>query len=374
MSKIIFVALMKNPLKDASSTQIMTSNLLYGFKSIGMNVVFAPLVFNEEDKEYIKLYYQPFCNKVICLNFVEKYKNNILRQISWLIHVLFPQLIKLPRCLLDEIDSNTILISQSPHVDAAVVCKNIKRIYPDVSYIQYWGDPLALSLITPKEYTTKRFLLKIIERNLHSCSDRIVYGTGSLFMAQNELYPEAAYKSFKCDVCYLPKTILNNKRMNNYVFGYFGNYYSNIRNILPLYEAFNCINNANLIICGSSDLNLSSTNNVYIRSRVSQAEAEKEEALLDVEICILNSVGIQIPGKIFYHTNTNRIILVILDGPQKDNIKNELSESNRFVFCDNNSDDICRVIKEITSGYYDDLVFDPEFYSPEAVCSQILGE
>lgn len=374
---IVFVAEMRNPKTKASSTQIMTRNLLYGFSQLQRDTIFVPVIADIEDKADIAEYYSGLYSEIIFAIEKSKHKNNvILRQISWLHNAWVPPETIVPENILNIFEENedVILISQSPSVDAAILCMVIKRRFPKIKYIQYWGDPLALSLITPEQYSIKRLLLKAIEKCLHNCADSICYGTESLYAAEVELFPEISGKSYPCRVAYMPEAMNSSGKNERIRFGYYGNYYQSIRNILPLYKAFANVKGAELVICGSSDLTLENTPNVQIVSRIPQSEVEEQEAKLDVEVCVLNSVGIQIPGKIFYHSNTEKKILVILDGPRKEKIRQELAKSERFIFCENNVQDIQRVVLEILDGKYSDMKYDHEYYSPKVVCKQIIGE
>ena len=374
---IVFVAEMRNPKTRASSTQIMTRNILYGFNKLDHNTVFVPVIEDESDIEDIEEYYAGLYRKIIFAFELSKHKRNVvLRQISWLINTYNTKRSIVPKELIDElkcVENEVVLVSQSPSIDTALLCKEVKKMMPSIRYIQYWGDPLALSLISPPEYNIKRSILKMIENKLHKSADRIVYGTESLYQAETELFPKLKDKASFCRVCYMPDAIDRQEGRSRILFGYYGNYYSNIRNIKPLYNAFVKNETVDLVICGSSDLHFSSTNNVKIENRIPQSEVEVQESKLDVEICILNSVGIQIPGKIFYHSKTSKLILVILDGPRKDEIRKELEKSNRFIFCDNNEDDIGKAIRDISSGIYSKHEFNYEYYSPSITCKEIIG-
>ncbi len=233
---------------------------------------------------------------------------------------------------------------------------------------------MALSLITPEEYNAKRFLLKKIEDNLHAHADRIVYGTKSLFDAELCLFPDITNKAYFSRVSCIPDCVSIENTDSELLFGYFGNYYSGIRNIKPLVIAFQSIVGARLIVCGSSDIHFDDSENTVFRTRIPQIEVEAEEAKIDVEICLLNKTGIQIPGKLFYHTNLNRHILVILDGPKKTEIMKELLPSNRFIFCENNEKDIKKAIEAIMYGKYPLENYDKDFYSSENVANEVIGK
>ena len=64
-------------------------------------------------------------------------------------------------------------------------------------------------------------------------------------------------------------------------------------------------------------------------------------------MCILNTSGTQIPGKIYHYAAANKPILIILDGEYKQEIFKYLNEYNRFVFCDNKVESIKESIKNI---------------------------
>ena len=373
INKIIFVAEMRNPKTAASSTQIMTRNLLIGFGEIAEKVIFVPVIRNKSDELEIRQFYQPNCNKIYFSYEKTKYKDKvILRQFSWLYRsMVYPKNI-IPEDLLDEIDKDTLLVSQSPPIDAALLCASIKKAKRDVRYIQYWGDPLALSLITPEQYNWKRCILRRVEMNLHRISERVVYGTKSLYDAEIKIMPRIIGIADYSKVSYIPDTMSSTTKSNKVVFGYFGNYYSSIRDIVPLVKAFKYVKDARLVVCGSSDLCITDTDNVSIKGRIPQIEVENEESSIDVEVCMLNKTGVQIPGKIFYHTNTKRHILVILDGPRKDAIRKELEESHRFIFCNNTEYDIKTAIEDIIRGKYSADQYDINFYSPRKVCKEIL--
>ncbi len=370
---IVFVAEMKNPNTNASSTQIMTSNLFYGFRSICKHFVFLPVVADRSDDEEIRQYYSGSCDDIIFVKQKTTFENRLLlRQLSMYKETMLPTHYSLPSRLFSYLKRDSVLISQSPTIDTIMVCRQIKRENPQVRYIQYWGDPMALTGITIEEYSFKRALLKRIEKKTHTYADTVVYGTDSLYREQMKLYPSIAWKAKNCDVAFNPRVHDANNENNNAVCGYFGNYYSKYRNIIPLYRAFERIPNCKLVICGSSDLILSNTENVIVKDRIPLSHVETEESKTNIEICLLNRVSAQIPGKVFYHTNTSKPIIVILDGPRAQEIQKELAKSKRFHFCENNEESIISTINSVIDSSNDISKEAREYYSPEKVCRQII--
>lgn len=371
--KIIFVSEMRNPKKtSASSTQIMTRNLLFGFNKISETTIFVPILASRDDFEDVRDYYSDYCDIMVFKHSITHFGSHpIGSRLSMFFHTVFRRFLSMPKGLKELIDDNAIVVSHSPSIDGALLCEKIKRWNRTVRYVQYWGDPIALSLIAPSEYSFKRSIQKFVEKTLHKKADKIVFGTKSLYDAQMKLFPEIGFKSSSVEVSYSPYSLDCGRVHNRPVIGYFGNYYSNIRNIIPFYEAACEIENAEFVICGSGNIDLSPKDNIRVLKRVPQSEISVYEQDIDISICILNLVGIQIPGKVFYQTNTQKDILVILDGPNKENIQNELKESNRFLFSENDKESvknsIINILENKTKRNY---LFN--MYSPENICEQIV--
>ena len=367
--RVIFVSEMRNPLTDASSTQIMTKNLLYGFKNICESLIFAPIIENEKDIAPIVEHYKSLCDEIIPCKSLTKCHGTPLQMLLTTVKSIVHFSKKRIPTRLFELENYT-LVSHSPSVDSILICKKILKENKIRRYVQYWGDPYALSLITPEEFYFKRIPDKWIEGTMHKSADKIVFGTKSLYDAEIKLFPKIKNKASFVEVSFNPESKdvqENNKRIT---IGYFGNYYSNIRNILPFYNAAKNILDADFIICGNSDLKLSSTHNTKVLSRVSQNDVAKLESNIDIVICILNKRGVQIPGKVFYQTNTNKDILVVLDGPMKDEIKHELEESKRFLFCDNDECSITTALKGIINC--EPRNYDYSYYDPQKICTKII--
>lgn len=376
--RIVFISRVRNPDNDATSTDIMTRNLIYGLREHCEELIFIAIVDELSIKENISDYYGKLVDKIIFIKrFTKLDKGRIGSHLS-MMYTCFFKNIKKQRERLDLIlNKDTILITHSPAIDSAKLGTELKKYNPDVKYIQYWSDPMALSLIVPSQFNYKRWDLFLIEKYLHRRADKIVYGTESLYKAQKELYKKSNHKMYKCNVSYKPEKLkidIGDKNAKELTFGYLGNFYSNIRNIKPLYDAFSSMDNIKLIICGMGDISLRQSKNINIYSRLPQSEIVKMEEQEDVIICILNCVGMQIPGKIFYQTNSDKIILVILDGPQKELIRKELECFNRFVFCENNKEEIIQTVRDISEGKY--TVNKNKLYelTPQQVCAELITD
>ena len=370
---IFFVSDVKDPSKDASSTQIMMRNILSGFKQLGYQVCFLAIVDKNCSRDNCKKYYSNVTDEIIFLNRITSTYGGATKKMFSMLKSLFVMISDV-----DVFNKNNFedccVITHSPAIDSILYAKVIKKFHPGVRIIQYWSDPITLSLKTIDEYRLKRCLFRYIENKVLSHGDVIVYGTKSLYDTQRIFFKRHSHKMGYCDVCFTTKDstkILHNK---NEVFGYLGNYYSTIRNIIPLYKAFSKFSNGRLIICGSGDVKLMPRNNIAVHQRIPQNEILRLEEEIDIEICILNKVGFQVPGKIFYETDTNKKILVILDGPQKDDIFDYLNQFKRFVFCENNEMSILKCLNDLSNGVYDEID-KSELYrlTPQYICQSIIN-
>ena len=370
--RIVFITEMRDPSHNASSTQIMTRNILCGFRDLAEEVILVAVLNKDTNENNVENYYSELADTIIYTYAVTKGGGRIRNTVSMMSRCLYSKF-ESYEAILNIINCQTILVSQSPSIDTALLCKLIVKQKSPKKYVQYWGDPLALSLITPKEFRLNRLPAFLVEHHLHQFADSIVYGTRPLYVAQRELFRNTKdIKKFAyADVSYKP----NNSyvRTNqNLVFGYLGNYYSKIRDIKPLYDSFCLDSNAQLVIYGQSDLALIERDNISIHNRVSQEEIEQIEKRIDVDICILNRIGTQIPGKLFYQTDTKKIIWVIIDGPESDAIVEYLREFGRFVFSENNTQSIINTLDIIKHNQYDSGRSVRDLLSPASVCKCII--
>jgi hypothetical protein len=154
--------------------------------------------------------------------------------------------------------------------------------------------------------------------------------------------------------------VINKSAKNNIIrrstkinVGYFGNYYSSIRNIIPLYKAIRLNPDVNGIIIGNSDIHLEGKNNLVCKSRVSYNAIKEYEFSSDI-LVVLSNFEYQIPGKVYDYSQTNKYVLFVLDGEKglKRKLREYYSTFNRYVFCENSVEDISLKIEEISIGKY----------------------
>ena len=143
---------------------------------------------------------------------------------------------------------------------------------------------------------------------------------------------------------YLEERILP-PRSGKYTVGYYGAYPSNVRNIIPLYEAGKKMESViDLKIVGNSDLMLENTGNIEVYPR---GDISAFEEITDLFVCVLNKNGTQIPGKLYHYAAYNRPVLVIEDGEYASKMHDYICSFNRYYTCKNEADDIKACIEHI---------------------------
>lgn len=217
-------------------------------------------------------------------------------------------------------------------------------------WVQYWGDPLTIDVNSKSQWP--RVILKYKEYSIIKRADNVIYVSPYTLIEQQKLFPSQKNKMGFVPVGYINKRDVEYKRNNiNLIFGYFGDYPSNSRNIEPLYSAVDDLD-ITLKITGNSDLELTDKENVVISKRKPYEIIQTEEDKSDVLICLCNSAGTQIPGKIYHYSALNKPILVIKDG--EGDVEEYLKKydfENKFIYCDNDSDSIKEKINFIIENY-----------------------
>ena len=248
-------------------------------------------------------------------------------------------------------DYRYIISLSSPvaaHYLAELVVKKTQVRYD--KWIQIWEDPWYYDLYTKKD----RAILNE-EFRLLSLADLVEYVTPLTCHYQKQYFPEFANKMFWS---FLPYNVdlfctVNSKHNTDVIkIGYFGEYVSTVRNIMPLVEAVDSMTDFELLICGRSDLDLSSFKHVRAKGRVSVEMVNKYQSECDCLINVSNLKGGQIPGKIYQYAATDKTILFILDGTEEEKtiILETFKHYNRFVFCENDKSSISEALIMIKNG------------------------
>ncbi|WP_346920347.1 hypothetical protein [Clostridium sp. UBA7339] len=257
----------------------------------------------------------------------------------------------------------------------------VERIYKEnknckAKWIQYWGDPMLNDITRSNDWRNR--LVKYHENKLIAKADRVIYASPLTLKKQKETFMKLYFKMDYASQAYAEVDNEEYSRAeirpnNNISIGYFGAYYSTIRNIVPLYNtARTC--EVKLNICGPSDIKLQSTDNISVQEMVAYKKALQMEQESDILVCICNSRGTQIPGKIYYCTSYNKPIIVILDGEYKQELRVYLESFKRFILCENYEEDIKKAIQAAKKQLGTNDYHISEQLTPEYMGRKILGE
>ncbi len=235
------------------------------------------------------------------------------------------------------------------------------------TWIQYWGDPLTLD-ITAKHAFPRAYVRRVEERILRG-ADHVVYVSPFTLAAQQTLFPQLASRMHVLPVPYGREKRYGSTTLYDVLgkrrplkIGYFGDYKSHVRNVLPLYEACREQSDLFLYVAGNTDLQLASNDSVQIMPRISQQEMERLEAECDVLVCLLNSSGTQIPGKVYHYTATDKPILIVLDGEHAPAMAQYFDRFERYTCCPNEPDAIRTALTETAQQLSDGRTFEPALH------------
>ncbi len=383
--KILFITL--DPVESSSSAMTCNLGIIDGLVGNGHSVSILSIQQNVNQRSNEKSWYSNI--EVIRLkssklyNSIESKKNNnhfkikirkFIRGIYKRVSIYNNTYIAAKKFNPDILKNKTfdIVISASDPKTSHIVLNKLKKSgFKSSRWIQYWGDPLSIDIsnliIWPK------WFVRLIEYNLIKSADSIIYVSPFTLIEQQRIFKSLRQKMKFVPIPYIKSKSSRNDyniESNSLLITYLGSYYSNIRNIKPLYNSFNMIDsNIKMIIAGPTDLNLESNNNISILPTVGADLVNKFEEECNAYICLLNKNGTQIPGKIYYYSGTDKPIIVIIDGELGHKIKNYLERFNRYIFCENNEQSIAEAIKSISKF---DKYKPVEFLESNFVASKII--
>lgn len=270
--------------------------------------------------------------------------------------------------ILNNKEYDLVISSSDPKTSHIAANNLIKQGLKYKKWIQYWGDPMALDITNSSIYP--RFYLKKIEHNLLKNADSIIYVSPFTYEAQMQLFPDLSERMKFVPIPYKHPKIYRDNKNSKLQIGYFGAYMKISRNLEPLYNLCASMpNELDLILMGETDSPFEEKDNIKILSR---GNVEEYEAKVDILVCVLNKKGTQIPGKVYHYAATNKPILIILDGEKKEIIQQYLVPYNRYIFCDNNKEDIESVLRSFMEK---EVQYTPcESFDCKIIANKILSE
>lgn len=216
------------------------------------------------------------------------------------------------------------------------------------NWIQIWEDPWFADSYgsgdNRKVYEEEKRLL--------SYAWKVCYVSPLTLANQQRIFKDYADKMYWQPLPFYYKNdtgkVLNSDRN---IYGYFGDYVPRARDLKPFYEAA-VDTGIDVNICGNPSDLFTSTDHIHIYPRLPLNELKPIESAANVLIFLCNRTGGQIPGKIYQYSATYKTILFILDGTQEEKrvLKEFFGKFNRYIFCENNKEDIVRAIKLVEEG------------------------
>jgi hypothetical protein len=386
--KILFICLF--PIEANNSAMMRNLALVNGFLTNGCEVDFVTIppsknvqVVDESDKlegiNIVRLKGNELYNSVISIN---KGKNNILKNstMAFLRKVyhkmsIYDYTFKIAKQIdigvLNQREYDLIISSSDPKTSHIAAMKLIKQGLKYKKWIQYWGDPMAMDITNRSIYPN--IYLRNVEQKLLRGADRIIYVSPCTYEAQKQTFPNLARKMSFVPIPFRERKIYSEVKNDKFLIGYFGAYMKISRNLEPLYNTCDNLHQEfDLIIMGETDCEFAKKDNILVLPR---GDVSKYEAKTDLLVCVLNRSGTQIPGKIYHYAATNKPILIILDGVNRETIMNYLEPYNRYIFCNNTEVDIkltLRRIKEEQIQYTPSEAFDSRVIAKEIleICSR----
>ncbi len=277
--------------------------------------------------------------------------------------------LKKARRFKSDVEYDLVVSNSSPAASHRLVADLLegKRI-KSKRWVQIWEDPWYYDL-----YGNHSDAILEEERYLLKEAQEVLYVSPLTLHYQKQFFPDCADKM---GVIPLPAFLIGNQEQKPFSspisFGYFGDYYSHVRNLRPFYEALKASGYAGYIY-GDSDINLPSQSQITVSPRVTLDVLERVQDNTDVLVHLSNLRGGQIPGKIYHYSATRKPILFILDGTdeEKSLLKGYFSKYGRYVFCDNTVDAILDAMKIIISIPLRSLAPIEDFL-PESVVKQFI--
>lgn len=265
------------------------------------------------------------------------------------------------------VEYDLVISNSSPAASHKLVSSLIKNgRLNSKRWVQIWEDPWFFDL-----YGGHTNAIRREEHTLLHAASEVYYVSPLTVKYQQQHYPDCAHKMKHIPLPYLDFSKEKETSLDAWSFGYFGDYYSHTRNLVPFYEAL-IRSGFPGYIYGDSNILLKATEQVEICGRVTLDKLDKVQARTKVLVHLCNLHGGQIPGKIYHYSATNKPILFILDGTQEEQniLKSYFAQFNRFYFCENSVDSILSAIEMIGA---DNKMWEKlNAFSPKEVVHQLL--
>jgi len=239
-------------------------------------------------------------------------------------------------------------------------------------WLQVWEDPWYADLIGMKPTEA----IRTEENRILGNADEIIYVSPLTLAYQQKSFPDRADKMRWQPVpCYYTAEA-EALQFDALHFGYFGDYSSAARNLLPFCQAAEA-EDCRVTICGNSDISLNQTDKMDVHPRMPLSELKDYEAQANVLVFLCNRGGGQIPGKLYQYAATNKLVLFILDGtPEEQQIlKGYFEPTGRFFFCENTVASVRDALRQLKNGSFTEAQHTAvDLFSPVTIVNSILRQ
>lgn len=226
------------------------------------------------------------------------------------------------------------------------------------------------------QISKETMLVNRYEKKLLQLADFVIYSSEELLKHYKNKYKKIEGKMHYIDLpaeqraCY--KSL---EAISDFSIGYFGAYYSAVRNIIPLYSVMKSLEYRSIII-GPSDCKLQDNKNIFIRNKkISHSKCVEFEEKVHCLVIIGNSFSEILPGKIYSYCMMEKPIIYILDGTQnsKKYTKKKFGKYNNIYFCENNEDSIRKAIDLVINDLLKGVIYETiDEFSSHKVINKIL--
>ena len=268
----------------------------------------------------------------------------------------------------DEVPYDLILTLSGPipsHMAGVMLLE--KGAVKTNSFCELWEDPWQNDILATDVGKDK---LKVEEHMIRN-ADHVLYVSPLTLLNQKKLFPNFVNKM---DWLPLSAYYSDDTRVTFavHIYGYFGDYYPEARNIIPFYEAAKTAK-TEVYICGNPSDLITSAENIKVMPRMTLEELKKFEDKTNVLVIVCNLRGGQIPGKIYQYAATRKKILFILDGEENEKIvlKEYFSQFNRFYFCENDKKSIMEAMGRLEQDKQTEYM-PLECFTPKNIAAEIM--
>lgn len=379
--KVLFVTLF--PLENNTSVTISNCGILRGLQQLGYDITIlmpvnslatsSEIPYKISDMRIIRILGKPFDQlrtppKKLTIGYKIKRKLHKWFDLLDFTQPYLQHVKSLP--ILDE-HFDLIISTSDPKTSHVFVKKMIAEGFSYGRWIQHWGDPMYGDITRSNVYPDR--IVKWYESRIIGWADKVVYVSPFTVDMLKTAHPQYKEKMHFVPLpCEEVKRSLPQEKYEILKLVYLGDYSPSIRNIMPLYDAVKGLNNVQLTIAGISSLHLESTDRITVLPRIPQNQCHQLEAESDVLVTVCNLSGTQIPGKVYYAAASQKHMLVILDGDEKEKLREYIESFDRYMVCENTVESIAKILSKIHQNQEKITYRVPTIFLPENNVREIL--